>query len=1121
MKIENVVVILVAYRNRQYIDGCIGSLLRQKLSEENIIVVDNASPYGEAEYIEKKWKKIHVIRMRANAGFSKANNEGIKFALSLGADYCLLLNLDTVVCDGMLEKLISSIPDGNNGISTPRIYTTQSKIYNCFDSKESIPWYTGGIIDRETFIINQHLYEYEDTTIRNVEFASGCCMLIPKEVILKVGFLDEEYFLYYEDVDYCLHLQKLGFEICYNPNALLWHAEGGSQRQEKKAADYYLTRNRLLCIQKYMDMLQADPYELMKAMIRNEDFFIGYGSRRIISYEKKAIEDFIGGVTGQIAGQVYYFDDAFEKETREDGRGAAWSTNVSGSILLCNFTDTEKYLSLEFGIDTEDPKDTSTYTLYLDEKVYRRKCSSHMGYGFVIPFNRMEQHRLTVVKDRNRYVIRESDKAALFFRLNNFRLQEYDFVLESGAAKIEKIGVTECDRQQRWNWIQAERAKITFSNPFCMQKKYRISFSTYSPSDQKRIAFSINNEGFEEEVGKKFIYELSVGAGEQVDLCFYDLIQRTDDKILSLIDIRWEPIEGFSKGIDSTLIHTSPYIRGFGEPEQQENKYWNWIVKPQAKVVIRNVDHIDKVVRVSFCTFSACNHKSYVLSVNGRQKDCIVGEEMVLDYGLPSDGEIILLFDDMGKPVISDNGEELYLSMINFNIEELTAVQYQKEECGRIIMANRPYRSQRYRISFNTANIKDRLGLRLLDREESFVIEPDSSFAYEVMLEKNEGMEVVFDIEDCADTEALMEQIDFLIAELDAFETSADCQLAKLSGYIQGFSEQERDGNSYWNWIVKPQARVVIHNVDHFDKVIRVSFCTFSACNHHSYTLSVNGKQQDRTIGEELVLDYRLPSDGEIVLLFKDMGNPVISDNGEELYLSVINFNIKELVKAQYRIEECGKLVLANQSDKSQCYRISFDTANIKDGLNFRLPGREEKFFIEPRKSFFYEVMLEKNESMEAEFATENCADIGVLVERINFLIAEIDAFEESADCQLAKASDYIQGFGEQERDENSYWNWIIEEDARIILHNTSDLGKCVHISFNTFSVCDRRHYLFSVNGRSQECTVGKTMTLEYKLPTGGECILCFRDLGEPFETEDGRKLYLSILNFKAVMSEV
>ncbi len=1113
MSKEKVFVILVAYKNKQYIDACMESLLKQGISEKGIIVVDNASPYGEADYIEENWKDAHVVRLGANMGFSKANNEGMRYALALGADYCLLLNLDTVVCDGMLEELISVIPGGGNGIATARIYTTQSKQYRRFESEETIPWYTGGSIERETFIINQQVYDIMDTTVRDVEFASGCCMMIPRQVIEQAGFLEEGFFLYYEDVDYCLRLTKLGIAIRYNPRALLWHAEGGSQKQEKKSADYYWTRNRLLCIQRHMEVFGADPLELIREIIRNEDYFRGYNARKTISYEKKAIEDFMSGTAGQIGDHAYYFDDSFEKETRENHRGAAWATNVCGSVLLCNFSGREKYLLFEFGIDTEDSEDISTYTLYVDGRIYRRKCPSHIGYELILPFARQEQRKITVVKDKNNHVVRATDGIPLFFRLDNIGLREYSFVLETGASKIKNIGVTEQSRRRRWNWIQAEKAKIALENPFQLEEKYRIGFNTFSPSDQKRVSFSIGGASFEEEVGKEFRYELAVGGRKETYINFYGLDKGENDKYLSLIDFKWELIEGYSMSTGRRILPTSPYVHGFGDEEQEGDRYWNWIVKPRAEIIIRNADHLEKIMEVSFCTFSACDQKCYTLNVNGAQRECTVGEDMNLMYRLPADEELVLSFSNVGKPKTLEDGTELYLSVMNFKIEDLKAAEFRTTPTGKILLENHHCKSQRYRVCFNTSDIRDALEFRIPDREESFDIAPGQAFAYELMLDRDESMEAVFTAKDSVDLEDIWSRTGFLVAEIDSFTISADSRLEKQSNYVQGFGDQEREGGRYWNWIIRPQAKVIIHNSDAFTKVVRVSFCTFSPCDNKNFVLKTDNRQQICPVGEEIVFDCGLPANGETVFSFCDMGIPQILEDGQELYLSVINFNTDEIRAVQYQTDHEQRAVLIFEA--MRC-RISFNTFHVDQRLRFSIPDRGEAFDIEPEQSFSYEVLRAENESMKAVFEAEDCGDMRDWLRRINFQIGEIASFDASADSRLAKPSPYVQGFGVQEREEDRYWNWILEPQAKVIVHNTDPVAKGIRVSFSTFSACNNKNYTLKINERQRNCAVGEEMIIDCGLPANGELALSFHDMGDPQILENGEKLYLSILNFKS-----
>lgn len=593
------------------------------------------------------------------------------------------------------------------------------------------------------------------------------------------------------------------------------------------------------------------------------------------------------------------------------------------------------------------------------------------------------------------------------------------------------------------------------------------------------------------------------------------------EDLLAQIDFLITEIDFYEASADSRLAMQSNYIQGFSDQEQEGDRYWNWIVRPQAKVVIHNRDHFGKVIRISFRTFSPCDQKYYTLKVNGREQKCTVGEEMVLDYALPMNGEFVLFFNDMGCSKVLEDGTELYMSVINFKIEELKAAQFQIYDGEGVVLHNQACRLQRYRIGFNTRSMGQCLEVKLPARGDFFTIEPQQVFTYETMLEENQSMEVLFASEEDTDMGNLLDQIDFLAAEIDFYEAGADYRLAVQSNYIQGFENQEQEGDRYWNWIVKPQAKVVIHNRDHFEKVIRISFCTFSACDHRNYTLRANEKQQELIVGEEENLEYRLPADGEVALFFSNMGSPKVLDDGRELYMSVINFNVTEWKAVQWQIEECGRVILCNQSPGLQRYSICFDTINLSMPLYLDIPCRKEDFFIPTGQLFSYEVLQRNNENMNVVFRAEDYADMGQLLEQINFKVIEIESFKESADCQLTNSSNYIQGFGEQERDDNSYWNWIVKPNANIVFHNTDDTDKCIQISYNTYSACDNKTYILAVNGKEQKLIVGEEFKECYELSAGDELCFCFKELGWALELEDGRKLYLSILNFRAVMSEM
>jgi len=90
--------------------------------------------------------------------------------------------------------------------------------------------------------------------MKRVDFVSGCAMMVKKEVFKKIGLLDERYFLYLEDLDFCHRVAKSGFKILFDPKAIVWHKNAGSSASGSKLQEYYITRNRLLFGQKHASL---------------------------------------------------------------------------------------------------------------------------------------------------------------------------------------------------------------------------------------------------------------------------------------------------------------------------------------------------------------------------------------------------------------------------------------------------------------------------------------------------------------------------------------------------------------------------------------------------------------------------------------------------------------------------------------------------------------------------------------------------------------------------------------------------------------------------------------------------------------------------------------------------
>lgn len=228
----------------------------QSLKKSEVIVVDNGSTDGSVRAIRDKFPEIKILENKKNLGFAKGNNVGIRYALNQGADYIILLNNDTIVEINTLVRLIEVASSNNRiGILGPKIYFAKGFEFHQGRYKKNelgkVIWYAGGLIDwRNVLGVHRGVDEVDEGQYdkqEEVEFVSGCCMFIKREVFKKIGLLDERFFLYFEDLDFCLRAKKVGFRIVYVPEAVIWHKNaatvGGSGSDRQR---YHYRRSRLI-----------------------------------------------------------------------------------------------------------------------------------------------------------------------------------------------------------------------------------------------------------------------------------------------------------------------------------------------------------------------------------------------------------------------------------------------------------------------------------------------------------------------------------------------------------------------------------------------------------------------------------------------------------------------------------------------------------------------------------------------------------------------------------------------------------------------------------------------------------------------------------------------------------
>lgn len=248
-----VYVILVNYNGLQDTIECIDSLNKINYKNYKIIVVDNDSKDGSAQKLRNKYNDdiIKIIELKSNTGFAGGNNVGINLAIKEKAEYVLLLNNDTVVDKNFLSQLVNTAQSNKNtGIVGGKIYY--------FDNKKLI-WYAGAKINKITGR-TKHIGvdEYDNgqyDKISEPDYITGCLMLLPVDVIKKIGLMDESYFLYYEETDWSVRIKKAGYKLIYDPKSVIYHKVSSSTKKINYVMDYYYDRNSYYFIMKNYGIL--------------------------------------------------------------------------------------------------------------------------------------------------------------------------------------------------------------------------------------------------------------------------------------------------------------------------------------------------------------------------------------------------------------------------------------------------------------------------------------------------------------------------------------------------------------------------------------------------------------------------------------------------------------------------------------------------------------------------------------------------------------------------------------------------------------------------------------------------------------------------------------------------
>lgn len=254
-KLRKITTIIVTFNSEKNIKEITKLPLQKSKTDNTICIIDNNSTDRTREKLSKL-RNIDLTLNKKNIGFAKAVNQGIKSHPL--ADYYLLLNPDVKVSKSLIDNLIICATEKKADIVGGKTLKHNGKLFRSFVRR---PNYWTVLFDYTNlrklvpgdFFHKQHYYldKKDPSTDQQVDVVSGAMMLISSKVIKKIGYFDESFFMYLEDIDFCNRAIEAGFKILYCIHAVMWHEGGGSSRNKDRINHAAWRSSRIYYVKKY------------------------------------------------------------------------------------------------------------------------------------------------------------------------------------------------------------------------------------------------------------------------------------------------------------------------------------------------------------------------------------------------------------------------------------------------------------------------------------------------------------------------------------------------------------------------------------------------------------------------------------------------------------------------------------------------------------------------------------------------------------------------------------------------------------------------------------------------------------------------------------------------------
>lgn len=268
-------IIIVNWNTRDILRDCLESVYQQ--TDPNgleVIVVDNASSDGSQEMVRQDFPQVRLIANEENRGFAAANNQGMEIAKGR---YVLLLNSDTIVLDEAVAKAITFAdkhPDA--AVMGCRVLNADRSLQpTCFMFPSLLNLLLSGsylykVFPKSKFFGRERMWWWQRDDVREVDVVTGCFMLVRKEAIEQVGMMDDQYFMYGEETDWCYRFKRAGWKVLFTPDAEIIHLGGASSKQIRPQMLMQLRGSILLFIRKH----HSRPYYWLACLLVSLFFII-------------------------------------------------------------------------------------------------------------------------------------------------------------------------------------------------------------------------------------------------------------------------------------------------------------------------------------------------------------------------------------------------------------------------------------------------------------------------------------------------------------------------------------------------------------------------------------------------------------------------------------------------------------------------------------------------------------------------------------------------------------------------------------------------------------------------------------------------------------------------------